>query len=264
MNVSVLTTWLWNGRRALLGWTLGVVLVGGGYAAFWPTLDNPELQQLLENYPQAILEAIGYTEISTPQGYLNATIYGLVVAVLLLVFAVMTGTRLIAGDEEAGTLDLVQAHPVSRPSLALQRFAAFTVAVVVIAAVFWVVMVAIAGPAQFRDISPALLAAAHVHLALFTVMFGSITFAIGAATGRRGPALAAGAAIGVIAYAAAGLLPQVDGLEWTQDYSAFTWLNGSEPLKNGIDAGHALLMLGLTLVFVGLGTFGYRRRDIAV
>lgn len=264
MNASVFTKWLWDGRRALLGWTLGVVLVGGIYAAFWPTLDNPELQELLENYPQAILEAIGYTEVSTPQGYLNATIYGLVVAVLLLVFAVLTGTRLIAGDEEAGTLDLIQAHPVSRPSLALARFAAFTAAVVVIAAAFWVVMVAISGPAQFSEISPARLAAAHVHLALFTVMFGSITFAIGAATGRRGPALAAGAALGVIAYAAAGLLPQVDGLEWTRDYSAFTWLNGSEPLMNGIDAGHALLMLGICLVFVALGTLGYRRRDIAV
>lgn len=264
MNAPVLTAWLRASRRTLLGWSVGVVLVGGLYAGFWPTLDNPELQELLENYPQAILEAIGYTDVSTPQGYLNATIYGLVVAVLLLVFAVVMGTRLVAGDEEAGTLDLVQAHPVSRPSLALQRFAAFAAAVVLIVAVFWLVMVAIAGPARFSEISPAQLAAAHVHLALFTVMFGSLTFAVGAATGRRGPALATGAVVGVVAYAAAGLLPQVDGLEWTRDYSAFTWLNGSEPLRNGVDGRHVLLMLAITLALVAGGTFGYRRRDIAV
>ena len=40
------------------------------------------------------------------------------------VFTIAGGARSVAGDENAGTLDLVLAHPVSRRSLALQRFAA--------------------------------------------------------------------------------------------------------------------------------------------
>lgn len=264
MTRSIFTKWLWDSRRSLLGWTLGILLVGCGYAAFWPTIDDPALQQALENYPQALLEAINYTDIATPEGYLNATVYGLVVAVLLVVFGIAAGTRIVAGEEEAGVLDLTLAQPVSRVSVVLQRFAAFVASVMVILIVFWLAMLAIAAPAQFDQIPASRFAAMHVHLALFTILFGSISFAVGAATGRRALALATGAVVAVVAYASSGILPQVAGLQWTRDYSAFTWLNGSTPLLNGVDVAHAGIMIGLSVLFVGLGVAAFRRRDIAV
>lgn len=264
MTRSVFTKWLWDSRRSLLGWTLGIVLAGGTYAAFWPTIDDPALQEALENYPQALLEAINYTDIATPEGYLNATVYGLVVAVLMIVFALAAGARMVAAEEEAGVLDLVLSHPVSRPSVLVQRFSAFVVAVGLMLTVFWLVMLGIAGPAGFAEISPGRFAAMHLHLALFAVMFGSISFAVGAASGRRAWALGGSAVVAVVAYAASGILPQVAGLEWTRDYSAFTWLNGSEPLRNGVDAGHVGIMAVLTVLFVALGVGAFRRRDVAV
>jgi hypothetical protein len=66
-----------------------------------------------------------------------------------------------------------------------------------------------------------------------------------------------------VAYAASGLLPQVEGLAWTRDWSAFTWLTGSSPLVNGLDASHLALMGGLSLLFVVLGTLVFTRRDVA-
>jgi ABC-2 type transport system permease protein len=261
---SVYAKWLRDSRRSLLGWSLAIVLVGGGYAAFWPTFEDPEIAQLLDSYPSALLEAINYTNISTPEGYLSATVYGLVVAVLLVVFAIGAGARLIAGEEEAGTLDLTLSHPVSRPSLALQRMAALATAVVGVVAVFWLAMVALSGPVRFSSIGAGHLAAMHLHLAAFALLFGTLAFAVGAATGRRAWALGVAAAAAVLAYAASGILPQVEGLEWTRDWSAFTWLNGSMPLANGIDAGHLAVMLGLSAGFVVVGTLGFRRRDVAV
>ena len=41
---SVFTKWLWDARRSVLGWSLAIVLVGGGYAAFWPTINDPAMQ----------------------------------------------------------------------------------------------------------------------------------------------------------------------------------------------------------------------------
>jgi ABC-2 type transport system permease protein len=261
---TVYAKWLRDTRRSLIGWTIAVVLVGGLYAAFWPTFDRPEVAELLNNYPSAMLEAMNYTNITTPEGYLSATVYGLVDAVLLAVFGIAAGARLVAGDEEAGTLDIPLSHPVSRPSLAMQRVAALATAVVGILAVFWLVMLALAGPVGFSSIGAANLAAMHIHLAAFAVFFGSLSFAVGAATGRRAWALGIAAGVAVIAYAASGILPQVEGLEWTRDWSAFTWLNGSAPLENGLDAAHLGLMLGLSALFVGLGILGFRRRDLAV
>ena len=261
---TVYAKWLWDARRSLAGWTLGILVVGCGYAAFWPTIDDPEIAALIENYPSALLEAINYTNITTPEGYLTATVYGLVVAVLMVVFATSSGTRIIAGEEEAGVLDLTLSHPVSRPSLALQRVAAFATAVVVVVTVFGLVMLLVAGPAQFDEIPASRFAAMHLHLAAFTLLFGTLAFAVGAATGRRVLALAVTAGVAVVAYAASGIIPQVEGLEWVKDYSAFTWLTGGAPLANGVDLGHLAIMLGLSALFVALGTLAFRRRDIAV
>ena len=80
---SVYAKWLRDSRRSIAGWTAAVVLVGCGYAAFWPTFEDPEIAALLDNYPSALLEAMNYTNITTPEGYLGATVYGLVVAVLM-------------------------------------------------------------------------------------------------------------------------------------------------------------------------------------
>ncbi len=261
---TVYAKWLRDSRRSLAAWTVAIVVVGCGYAAFWPTFEDPEIAALMENYPSALLEAINYTDITTPEGYLSATVYGLVVAVLIAVFAIGAGARLIAGEEEAGTLDLTLAHPVSRPSLALQRVAALVTAVVVVVAAFWLAMLALSVPVSFTGVSAGDLAAMHVHLAAFALLFGTLAFGTGAATGRRAWALGVAAGSAVLAYAASGILPQVEGLEWTQDWSAFTWLNGSMPLANGVDAGHLGIMLGLSAVFVGLGVLGFRRRDVAV
>jgi ABC-2 type transport system permease protein len=261
---TVYGKWLRDSRRSLLAWTVSIVVVGSAYAAFWPTFEDPEIARLLDSYPKALLQAINYTNITTPEGYLTATVYGLVVAVLTAIFAIAAGARLVAGDEEAGTLDLVLAHPVSRPSLALQRMAALTTAVVAVVGIFWLAMVLLSGPADFSRITVAHLAAMHVHLAAFALLFGSLSYAVGAATGHRAWALGAGAGAAVLAYAASGLLPQLGGLEWTRDWSAFTWLTGSMPLANGVDVGHLATMIGISAALVALGTLAFRRRDVAV
>lgn len=261
---NVFAKWLWDARRSVLGWALGIAVVGGFYAAFWPTIDNPELQAALENYPPGLLEAINFTSVTTPAGYLSATVYGLIVAVLLVVYTVAAGTRTIAGDEEAGTLDVVLAHPVSRTRLAVERFAAMLVSVGIIVAAFWLVMLALTGPARLDGISVGQFGAMHLHLVLFAGFFGSVTFAVGAATGRRSMAIGVGAGLAVIGYAANGIIPQAEGLAWVRNVSPFHWLNGRNPLETGIEVGDALLMVGLSVVLVVLGTWLFNRRDVAV
>ena len=256
--------WLWDNRRSLSGWLAAIAGVGGTYAAFWPTIDNPQMREAIANYPSALLEAINYTDISTAAGYLNATVFGLVVALLIVVYSVSAGTRTIAGDEEAGTLDLVLAHPVSRRRLALQRFAAFLVSVVIIAATLLVVLLALVRPARLEGISFAGFVAVHVHLVMFASLFGAVAFGVGAASGRRSLAIGAGAAVAVFGFAANGILPQVEGLEWIESFSPFHWLNGGSPLNNGIQIGDVLLMAGLVVVLTAIGIFAFQRRDVAV
>lgn len=261
---NVFTKWLWDARRSVLGWALAVAFVGGGYAAFWPTINTPELLAALENYPQALLEALNYTDITTAAGYLNATVYGLIAAALMIVYGVAAGTRTVAGDEEAGTLDLILAHPVNRGWMALQRFASFLTSLVIIIAALWLVLLIISGPVQLDGISMGQYAAMHLHLLLFGAFFGAVSYALGAATGRKAVAISVGAGVGVLGFIANGIISQVEGMEWIKDFSPFKWLNGANPLKTGVDASDALLMLGLTVLLVAAGTWAFGRRDVAV
>lgn len=258
------TKWLWDSRRSVAGWSVAIAAVGSMYASFWPTFDDPEMQELIANYPSEIMEAINYTDIATAAGYLNATVYGLVVAMLMVVYAVSSGTRLIAGDEEAGTLDLILVHPVGRIRLALARYLAFVVSVAIISLVLLIAILAISVPAKLTSIPLENLLAMHVHLLFFGSLFGAVTFAVGAASGSRVLALAVGASVAVFGFAANGVLRQIEGLEWMENLSPFDWLNGSAPLTNGANVADLAIMGGLSIVLVGFGLWAFDRRDIGV
>lgn len=258
------TKWLWDARSSVLGWTIAIAAVGGMYAAFWPAIDDPQIREALQSYPEALMEALNFNDIATAAGYLNASVYGLIVAVLLVVYSISAGSRIIAGDEESGTLDLVLAHPVSRIRLALQRYASFLVSVVVMSLGLLVVMLALVVPARLEGISIGRFVAMHLHLVLFGAFFGAVTFAAGGATGRKMLAVGIGAAVAVFGFAASGVFPQVSGLEWTRRISPFHWLNGGVPLRNGLQLGDLALMTVLALVLVAVGTAAFDRRDVAV
>jgi ABC-2 type transport system permease protein len=257
------TKWLWDNRRSILGWAVAVVGVGSMYAAFWPSMDNPTMRQAIESYPESIMKAMNFTDL-TAAGYLSATVFGMIVATLLVVHGVMVGTRLVAGDEEAGLLDLVLAHPISRARLGVQRFAAYAVSVVVIVVGLLLVVEVLAAAVGFAGVGFGGLAAISVHLLCFGVLFGAVGYAVGAATGRRSLAIGTGSGLAVFGFAANGVLPQVSGLAWTQNLSAYYWLTGEAPIVTGVQWGHLLLMVGLVAVLVAGGTWAFTRRDIAV
>lgn len=261
---NVFTKWLWDARRSLLGWALAIAAVGTMYGAFWPSIRNPEMMKALEAYPDSVLEAFNYNELTTAAGYLSSAVYGLLIPLLMAVFAIAGGTRAVAGDEEAGTLDLVLAHPVSRTRLALQRFAGIAVGIAVVGTALLLAILGLRGPAQLDGVTAAELAAITLQLALFGAVFGALAFAVGAATGRKALTLGVSAGVAVFAFLCNGVLPQVDGLEWVRNLSPWHWYLGGEPLVNGLQLADSGLLLGVTVALVAFGTWAFGRRDVAV
>ena len=259
---SPFTKWLRDWRRSIVGWTLALAAIGGMYAAFWPTFDKPEIKDLLAAYPKAVIEALNFKDITSAAAYLTATVFGLVVGTLVAVYAVAAGTRAIAGDEEAGTLELILAHPISRVRLALERFGAFMASAALTIIALMLVLLAESGPAHFEGVSLGNSAAMHLQLFLFAAFHGAVAFAIGAATGHRSAGLGAGAAVIVFGFVANGILPQVQGFAWTRSLSPYHWLIDGRPLANGLQIDNTLLMAGLTVVLVAVGTWFFNRRDL--
>jgi ABC-2 type transport system permease protein len=253
---------IWDARRSLPGWTVAIVAVGLMYAAFWPTMRTPEMAEAFAAYPQDVLAAFNSADLATPQGYLGGAVYGLLVPLLVAIFAISWGARGIAGDEEAGTLDLVLAHPTSRRSLALQRFGALALGVVVVGAVLFAAMLALRGPFQLDEVAVSGLGAIHLHLVLFGAFFGALAFAVGAATGSRATALGTSAVVAVLGYLANSVFPQVEALAWTRDISPFHWYLGGDPLTAGVQPAGAATLAVATVLLVAAGTVRFARRDL--
>ena len=261
---NILTKTLWDTRRALLGWTIGATAVGVMYAAFYPAIKAPEYAEMMESFAPEMMEALGFTDIVSPAGYLGSTTFGILGPVLLIIFGAWFGTRAVAGDEDAGKLDVLLAHPVARWQIVVQRFGSLVVAAIGICLVLFAALVAISGPAEFGEIGTANLFAGAMHLAALTIFFGSLALAIGAATGSRGLATAVVAIVGVVGYFGNTMSSQIPEIAWARDISPFHYYAGGRPLANGLQALDLAVLAAVTIVVVAIGTVAFNRRDVAV
>jgi ABC-2 type transport system permease protein len=254
---------LWDARRSLPGWTVAIAAVALMYAAFWPSVNSPAMADALRAYPPGVLKALNAGDMSTAQGYLGGSVYGLLVPLLVAVFMIAAGARTVAGDEEAGTLELVLAHPVSRRRLALQRLAGMLLGMAVVAVVVFAVMVAVRAPFELGGVPVGGFVAINLQLALFGMLFGTLAFAVGAATGSRSLALGVSAGAAVLAYLANSVFPQMAALSWTPKVSPFHWYLGGDPLTDGIQWGGVAALAITTVVLAAAGTLSFTHRDLS-
>lgn len=255
-----------DGRRGFLGWSAGLVLLVAMLIAVWPTVrDNPDLNRLVEDYPEALKAFIGFggeLDYTSPAGYLGSELFSFMVPLLFLVAGIGAAAGSIAGEEERGTLDLLLANPVSRRRLALEKLAAVAVELAALAAVLLLALW-VGALATGMDISFVHLAAATTSALLLALAFGAVAFALGAATGRRALAIGLAAAGAVLAYFVNSLAPLVEVLDTLQPLSPFYHYAVSDPLRSGIEATHALVLLGVAGAAAAVAVVAFERRDLA-
>jgi ABC-2 type transport system permease protein len=249
-------------RRTLLLWSLALTGVTVMYVGLYPSFAGADLTSFTEALPPELNEAFGYDKIGTPAGYLSSTLYGLLGPALLLVFAIGAGARLIAGQEEDGTLELELTAPVSRLRVLGERLVALIVDIVILVNVtagvtaFLVVVLDI-------DIALGNVVAVSLGLLLLVLGFGTLALAVGAATGRRGVAVGAAAAVAVLAFAFDALGPSLDA-DWMTAVSPFSWYLAADPLAAGFDVEGLALLAVVPLVTSGAAFMWFRRRDLLV
>jgi ABC-2 type transport system permease protein len=259
-----ITRWvLREQRRSLTLWAVSLGAITAMYLAFYPSMATDEMEAVMQGLPEALMSGMGWDRIATGSGYLESKIYGLLAPALLLVFGVAAGARLLAGDEEDGALELEGTAPVSRRSLLLQRFAALTAALVVLCGTLAVATLVLV-PILDMEVTSANILAATLGLWLFVLAMATVTFAAGAATGRRALALGVGAGLAVLAYMADTIGEMMEGGAWLSAISPFGWYLGGDPLTQGIDGVGYGLLAALIVVALLAGLLRYDRRDLGV
>ncbi len=170
-----------------VGWGIGVAAVVLMYAAFYPSIKESaaDLQAYMDNLPEAIRAIVAGEDYTSPVGYLESEFFNTMGALVVLIFAIGAGARSIAGEEEAGTLDLLLSTPCAAGRCSRRRRSRSSAT-------------AVAHRRRDRGLDHRSsvrsstsrcrlgdVAAACVMLALLGLSFGGIAFAVGAATGRR-------------------------------------------------------------------------------
>jgi ABC-2 type transport system permease protein len=265
--LAVLSHALWRRRTSLLWWALGLVAVTGLLAVAYPTVrDNAELDKTFAGLPpsvQALLGLGGGLTLTSPAGYLNSQFFANLLPVMLLVFAVGAAGWTVAGDETAGTLELLLANPVSRARVAAARAGALALLVAALTATCALALAAMAPAAGLDQGLPALrLIQATVASGALALVFAAVTFAVGAATGSRPVALGVATSLAVFGFVIEGLAEQVGALRPVRAASPWHWLLGNDPLQHGLAWQAWALPLGVGALLMLLGTLRFARRDL--
>jgi ABC-2 type transport system permease protein len=258
--VDVFRKSLRDQRRGLLGWGIGVALTVALLAAMWPTVRDAFDQEFLAAYPEAFLRLFDLETMTTGAGFLNTELFSIILPGMFIAYGIARGARLVAGEEQDGTLEVIIVSPVSRRRILLHKAAALAVGLLTLGAILLastVLSSAIVG----MGVSVGHAAVGALAMSLLGLQHAWLSLAVGAATGRRGLALAVSGTVAMAGYVlhVAGAL--VEAVEPWQQLSPFTQAIAEGPVSGTVPLGFVWLALS-ALVFVAVALPRFDRRDI--
>ncbi len=181
--------------------------------------------------------------------------------VLFVIFAIGRGAAAIAEDEERGGLELLLALPLSRRRVAAERYVALLTGLVVLGGVLLATLL-LGVAAMAMGVAGAQLARAAAAVTLLAAVFGSLAFAIGCATARRGATLGLASAAAVAAYLLDTFARFDARLEPLRQVSPFWHALREQPLTDGMNLAGAALLVAASLGIAAAGVERFARRDI--
>lgn len=262
MLTSVFAKTLRDQRKALTGWGLGVALTVILMGAIWPSFRHTDFNKLMENYPETLKKAFNITDMSTGSGYLNAELFSFMVPVMFIVFAVGRGSRLVAGEEEDGTLETLATLPLTRTRLLIEKAGALAAGVGVLAVVqllsLGICSLAFGMGMPVRDAFNASLA-----MFLFGFEFGLLALAVSAATGRRAMANGVAGAVAGASYLLFVMARILKAFRPYENLSAFHQALAKGPIGPHLPSiAVVMAVAGIAAIAVAAPLFS--RRDLAV
>jgi len=247
--------------RSTLIWSLALAAVLLLYLPLYPSMNGADMRNLISSLPSELVNALGYEDILSGPGYVQATFFGLLGFVLITAAAVSWGSSAVAGAEESGRLELVLSHGVSRVQYALETALGILVRLVWFAVFTAVLILVLSGPAEL-GLEAAHVAAAELAWLGLGCLSGSIALAVGALTGRRTTALGTAAGVAAAGYVMNALANQNSDLDWLRNFSPYSWAYRNDPLADGFDFAGLGLLAAACVLFTALAVWALNRRDI--
>jgi ABC-2 type transport system permease protein len=261
----VLRQMLRERRRGVLWWSVAIAALTLITAASYPAIKEAGsvFDQLMEQMPEGMLELFGAQGgITSPAGYLNSQLYSNILPILLLVYGIGMAAWTVAGTEREGTLEPLLANPVSRSRVALERLIGMILLLAVPLAVATALLIATRSTFELDPLSTSRLIGVGVGTYLLVLLFVSLTYTVGAATGSKGAAIGVGAGVAAATYVIFGLSGFVDFFRDLRWLSPWDWFLDNSPLSEGWTWPAIGWPLVVVAVAVPIGTALFTRRDL--
>ncbi|CAN5576310.1 hypothetical protein BH24ACT22_BH24ACT22_16710 [soil metagenome] len=246
--------------RGVLIWGLVFGLYSAALTATFTTFaaDAEQMDQMLEAYPQGMLDAFGISSLGTPEAFLDSQVFYLA-PLALAFFSVLALSSAIAGAEERGSIDILLGNPLPRWQIVLGNFVSTAFSFLAILAIAGIMTW---GTAVLMDVDLTLATTTEAFLNIWPtcLFFGAVALVCSAAFHRRALAIAVPGFL-LFAMFMMNVMGNVsEDLEYLQTYSIFYYYG--QVAVDGMDWANFAGITAVVLVLVGLAVLIFRRRDI--
>ncbi len=248
--------------KAVIGWGIGFALFGAMYITVYPEV----AEQMADMADLSLYQAMGISMASF-EGYIGSVVI-LFVPLLLGIYAIGTGTKTLAGEEDSGTLELIMARPLSRRQIVSVKALAIGIALIVIlllgglgnAAVLAAVKTGYETTLMPMDLFSAVLTGWPI-----TMAFAMISLFLGAFVPSRRIATIVATVILIASYFGENIAGMVESLEAIKPLSLFTYFDSSATVfTDGASVSDVLILLSVAVVFFALTLISFQRRNVTV
>jgi len=253
-----------DSKKSIIYYSIGTIALGLYVTLFYPTIrDSTGLTDFLEQLPEAMLAFIGDADTyTTPEGFLNAEVFGFMGPMIFGVFAIIAGAGAIAGEEESHSLDQLLANPVSRKQVLLQKAGALLTGLFALSIALWI---GIIGGSKIAGFGLSLTGTTQAIFSLYVlgITLDLIALAIGASTGKKSLAGGFAASVAIIGFLLDTFLSVVDALDPLRFISVFYYFNANDVIINGINPVHCITMVCTAAIALVIAIWQFEKRDLA-
>ena len=268
MSAALFASTLKHSLRTIANYAFGMVLYLWLFIAIYPSFAGSKaLNSILQSMPAGVLRVLGYSlGVTHLSGFLAGEFFSLLYVIIFAIYAIFTGTKVMAHLIDNGSMAYLLATPVSR------RKVAWTQAMVLLCGVAVIATVTTGG-----GLLGAAWFAPHAHIAagafirlnlvgmlLFAVV-AAYTFLLSALAPDERTALSLSTVVTLVFYGLHVVGDLSSRLHWAAYLSLFAVFNPPELI-----AGHGpvltdtLALAAATAILLIVAVAGFQRRQLAL
>lgn len=260
---NLFTKTLYDKRAFIIGWSFGMAVLGFLMILFYPAFhQDTGIDQLINNLPVAFQGLVGdLANLKQLPTYIGSQLFDVRIPIFVSILTIILAIGLTVAEEEKGQLRMLLGLPLSRVTVLFSKWLAI-ILVTLLTTLAAAAGIGLGLAVINETLDWVVLVRLCAMMWLLSVTLATVIFAIGLATGKRGLTMGIAITVAIGSFILTTFARSVDWLEPYEIASIFHYFPAAEIAKTGVEGVNVLVYLVITVIFLLIGTIGFRRRDV--